>query len=80
MIVTDLQGNGQCTAIPQALDATSAATACASRRSCATSFPTAVAGGLLWVWPDEAATAAQDAAATGRLKGPQIQLLGTAEG
>jgi pheophorbide a oxygenase len=60
-----LQGDGKCTAIPQALDATSAATACASRRSCATALPTAVGAGLLWVWPDAAPTAAQDAAATG---------------
>jgi hypothetical protein len=62
------QGDGKCSAIPQALDATSAATACASKRSCATALPTAVGGGLLWVWPDAAPTAAQEAAATGESK------------
>lgn len=65
LLLPPLQGDGKCTAIPQALDASSAATACASKRSCATALPAAVGGGLLWVWPDVAPTAAQDAAATG---------------
>eukprot|EP00775_Hariotina_reticulata_P004455 gene4455-4711_t len=58
------EGSGRCASIPQALDAASAATACNSKRSCATSFPTAVQGGLLWVWPDEAPTATEEAEAT----------------
>ncbi|KAF6257312.1 hypothetical protein COO60DRAFT_1640038 [Scenedesmus sp. NREL 46B-D3] len=68
-----LCGDGKCTAIPQALDASSAATACASKRSCATALPAAVGGGLLWVWPDVAPTAAQDAAATEVPVLPQLQ-------
>ncbi|WIA30048.1 hypothetical protein OEZ86_000143 [Tetradesmus obliquus] len=67
------QGDGKCTAIPQALDATSAATACASKRSCATTLPTAEGAGLLWVWPDLAPTAAADAAATAVPVLPQLQ-------
>ena len=48
-------GSGQCQSIPQSAPGTAAATATASRRSCATAFPTALSHGLLWVWLEPAA-------------------------
>lgn len=36
------QGDGECTRIPQSLDAKAEATACSSGRACATAFPTQV--------------------------------------
>ncbi|KAF6251152.1 hypothetical protein COO60DRAFT_1705010 [Scenedesmus sp. NREL 46B-D3] len=54
---------GSCVEIPQALDARSKQTACASRRSCAVAYPTREAHGLIWVWPSAGPAAARDAAA-----------------
>ncbi|CAD7698481.1 unnamed protein product [Ostreobium quekettii] len=56
-------GHGECTHIPQATDATSEATACASSRSKVAAFPTLEAAGLLWVWPDDGPTSWVDSAA-----------------
>ncbi|CAD7701387.1 unnamed protein product [Ostreobium quekettii] len=55
-------GRGECTHIPQATDATSEATACASSRSKIVAFPTLEAHSFLWVWPDESPTSWVDAA------------------
>ncbi|EFN54729.1 hypothetical protein CHLNCDRAFT_13204, partial [Chlorella variabilis] len=43
-------GSGAAREIPQSEPGAPKATACASKRSCAASFPTAHAHGLLWVW------------------------------
>jgi pheophorbide a oxygenase len=48
-------GSGRCQAIPQSAPGAAAITAAASRRSCATAFPTALSHGLLWVWMEPAA-------------------------
>ncbi|KAF8055112.1 PTC52 [Scenedesmus sp. PABB004] len=50
----EFDATGRCTSIPQIGDAKAAATACASGRTCAVTYPTQVAQGLLWVWPDAA--------------------------
>ena len=43
-------GDGKCTDIPQITDADVSARARESPAACATAFPTAVRGGLLFVW------------------------------
>ncbi|KAL4855799.1 Pheophorbide a oxygenase [Chlorella vulgaris] len=58
------EGSGKCVRVPQAMDARSEAAACSNRRACATSFPTAEAAGLVWVWPDSSPAAASRAAAS----------------
>lgn len=57
-------GDGGCRAIPQLAGLPPAASACSSKRACATAYPTRRYAGLLWVWPDasEAGCAAADAA------------------
>lgn len=57
-------GDGRCTRIPQSLDAKAEATACASGRSCAKSYPVREAAGLLWVWADASPGADEEAAST----------------
>jgi len=49
--------DGKCTAIPMSVDAQAEATACASPRSCAKSYPCRVEDGVLWVWPTSGADA-----------------------
>ncbi|CAD7702621.1 unnamed protein product [Ostreobium quekettii] len=70
-------GKGECTRIPQAVDAASEATACASSRSRVQAFPTTEAHGLLWVWPDDSPSAWEDASsaepASGRVQGPEAK-------
>jgi pheophorbide a oxygenase len=56
-------GSGAAQEIPQSEPGTPMATACASKRSCAQSFPTAQAHGLLWVWLEGGSEAAAQAAA-----------------
>ena len=74
-------GRGECTHIPQAPDAASKSTACSSSRSKIQAFPTLKAHGLLWVWPDDAPTAWDDAAAEdpviGGVSGPDASWLAT---
>jgi len=48
---------GTCTSVPMSVDANAEATACASPRSCAKSYPCRVEDGLLWVWPTSGADA-----------------------
>ncbi|CAD7698672.1 unnamed protein product, partial [Ostreobium quekettii] len=68
-------GKGECTRIPQAVDAASEATACASSRSSVQAFPTLEAHGLLWVWPDDGPSAWEEASSAepvvGRVQGPK---------
>jgi len=70
-------GKGECTRIPQAIDAASEATACASSRSKIQAFPTAEAHGLLWVWPDDSPSAWEEASVAepivGRVRGPKAK-------
>ncbi|KAJ7559496.1 hypothetical protein O6H91_04G087800 [Diphasiastrum complanatum] len=47
------QGDGSCRRIPQAASEGPEAKAIFSPRACATSFPTLVSQGLLFVWPDD---------------------------
>lgn len=74
-------GRGECTHIPQAVDATSEATACSSSRSKVQAFPTLEAHGLLWVWPDDGETAWEDSAAKdpaiGAVSGPDAKWFAT---
>jgi nitrite reductase/ring-hydroxylating ferredoxin subunit len=49
---------GRCSNIPQIGDPAAKATACGSRRSCVTAYPTKVWHGLLWVWADSSAEGA----------------------
>ncbi|CAD7695262.1 unnamed protein product, partial [Ostreobium quekettii] len=60
---------GECTHIPQAVNAASEATACASTRSKIAAFPTLEAHGLLWVWPDDSPTSWIDSAAASPVVG-----------
>ena len=43
--------DGSCVSIPMSVDEAAEKTACASPRSCATSYPSRVEDGILWVWP-----------------------------
>lgn len=43
--------DGKCVSIPMSVDLAAEKTACASPRSCATSFPCRVEDDILWVWP-----------------------------
>jgi len=74
-------GRGECTHIPQAVDAASEATACSSSRSKVQAFPTLEAHGLLWVWPDDDKTAWEDSAAKdpaiGAVSGPAAKWFAT---
>ena len=54
---------GTCTSVPMSVDANAEATACASPRSCAKSYPCRVEDGLLWVWPTSGADAMLKSAA-----------------
>ncbi|KAF6258852.1 hypothetical protein COO60DRAFT_1074951 [Scenedesmus sp. NREL 46B-D3] len=45
---------GTCTSIPQIGEPAAHAAACSSKRTCAIAYPSQVAQGLLWVWPDAA--------------------------
>ena len=56
----------ECTSIPQAPDAVSQSAACSSSRSKVQAFPTREAYGLLWIWPDDARTSWDEAAAKSR--------------
>lgn len=57
-------GSGAAREIPQSEPGAPKATACASKRSCAASFPTAHAHGLLWVWLEAGPEARSQAEAT----------------
>lgn len=46
---------GACQSVPQAAGDAARATVCASRGACATPYPTQVAQGLLWIWPEPGA-------------------------
>ncbi len=52
-------GEGKCTKIPM-LTGSAQETACDSLRSHVTTYPTQILQGLLWVWPDDSATAFED--------------------
>ncbi|KAI8471131.1 MAG: hypothetical protein J3K34DRAFT_239010 [Monoraphidium minutum] len=56
-------GGGNCTRIPQSVDAKAEATARSSPRSCARSYPVKEAAGLIWVWGDALGGAAGEAEA-----------------
>ena len=56
--------DGKCVAIPMSVDEAAEKTACASPRSCATSYPCRVEDGILWVWPTSGADAALLSATT----------------
>ncbi|WIA39874.1 hypothetical protein OEZ86_013318 [Tetradesmus obliquus] len=47
---------GKCTSIPQIGEPAAHAAACSSKRTCAITYPSQVAQGLLWVWPDAASS------------------------
>ncbi|EIE20742.1 hypothetical protein COCSUDRAFT_67210 [Coccomyxa subellipsoidea C-169] len=49
-------GQGQCTRIPQAEDAS----ACCSSSACVEAFPVQLRAGAVWVWPDSSPSAARD--------------------
>lgn len=51
---------GKCTKIPMLAGSEAETTACKSERSTVTTYPTQVAQGLLWVWPDHSVTAFTD--------------------
>ena len=53
-------------------------TACASRRSCASAFPTAEAHGLLWVWLEAGPGGEARAAATPLPRVPEVDPSGAA--
>jgi hypothetical protein len=57
------EGSGAARELPQSEPGSAKATACASKRSCATSFPTAEAHGLLFVWLEGGAEGQAQAAA-----------------
>lgn len=61
-------GEGKCTTIPMLAGSEAEQTACNSQRSHVTTYPTQIAQGLLWVWPDNSATADEDS----RLKQPAM--------
>jgi phenylpropionate dioxygenase-like ring-hydroxylating dioxygenase large terminal subunit len=52
-------GEGKCTKIPM-LSGKAEETACDSLKSHVTTYPTQILQGLLWVWPDDSATALED--------------------
>ncbi|CAL5222833.1 g5257 [Coccomyxa viridis] len=54
------QGDGKCTNIPQALDEKSSVAACSSPRSCASTRPTQVLQGKVWVWGQGGGSAEED--------------------
>lgn len=56
-------GDGKCTDIPQSLDAKANAAACSNPRSCATSHPTQVLQGKVWVFGEGGPRAFIDSAA-----------------
>jgi phenylpropionate dioxygenase-like ring-hydroxylating dioxygenase large terminal subunit len=53
-------GAGKCTKIPMLSDEKALGTACNSDKSKVTTYPTQVRQGLLWIWPDNSATAFSD--------------------
>ncbi|NET16727.1 MAG: Rieske 2Fe-2S domain-containing protein [Okeania sp. SIO1H6] len=53
-------GTGKCTNIPMLSEEKALETACNSKRSQVTIYPTQVSQGLLWVWPDNSSTAVED--------------------
>lgn len=61
-------GEGKCTKIPMLAGSQVEATACDSFRSKITTYPTQVTQELLWIWPDNSATAFEDST----LKHPAI--------
>ncbi len=56
--------NGACTSIPHIPPGPERTRACNARRARVRAYPTAVAHGLLWVWPESGPQAAQEAAAS----------------
>ena len=56
--------DGKASEIPMSINADAEKTACASLRSCATSFPVKNEAGVLWVWPTAGADAWLEASAT----------------
>lgn len=54
-------GQGQCTAIPQAESAAAEQKMCANSNSCVKKFPVKEAIGLLWVWPESGPMASLEA-------------------
>lgn len=50
----EFNATGACTKIPHASSDDAQARALASPRACVEAFPTAIVGGLLYVWPDSA--------------------------
>lgn len=57
-------GSGKCTDIPQSEGGAALQSALSSPRSCATTYPTTIKHGLLWVWLESGEAAARAAAAT----------------
>ncbi|GLC39854.1 hypothetical protein PLESTB_001291900 [Pleodorina starrii] len=57
-------GSGAARSIPQSTGRDAEAAACRNRRACATTYPTRVEAGMLWVWPDDSPDAAETSAAT----------------
>eukprot|EP00775_Hariotina_reticulata_P012888 gene12888-13014_t len=67
-------GSGKCSGVPQLLPGSPLS----SRRSCVTSYPTRLAEGLLWVWPDASPNAAIDSSTESSWPGlaPELDKLG----
>ncbi|KAK9867348.1 hypothetical protein WJX84_010011 [Apatococcus fuscideae] len=55
-------GQGKCTAIPQAADAAAEQKMCKQEESCVKKFPVKESIGLLWVWPESGPMASLEAA------------------
>ena len=49
--------DGKCVDIPMSIDENANATACNSKKSCASEYPCKVHAGVLWVWPETGADA-----------------------
>jgi phenylpropionate dioxygenase-like ring-hydroxylating dioxygenase large terminal subunit len=55
-------GNGKCIKIPQAASLEAEQRGCNSFRSCATTYPTTEAQGIIWVWGESGSTAQEESA------------------
>ncbi len=67
-------GAGKCTNIPMLSDKNALETACNSKRSQVTTYPTQVLQGLLWVWADNSPTAFEDSTFKQPAVMPEYQL------
>lgn len=57
----------------QAENPAAAVAACSNKRSCAVAYPTRVASGLLWVWPDASPSSQLESAASEPFQHPAAQ-------